>query len=79
MPDPGYRLRVASSTLEARLRYDYMRPGRESWFELLPTLVYRSTLGKSDLVRHWAWLAALLLMLAAISLAVATLLREPGP
>jgi hypothetical protein len=75
-PDPGYRLDVAGNTIEGRLRYDYMRLGRESWLELLPTLAYRSTLGKSDLIRHWAWIGALVLMLLAVALAAVTLLRE---
>ena len=78
LPDPGYHLEVAGRTIEGRLRYDYMRPGHESWLELLPTLVYRSTLAKSGLVRHWAWAGALLLMLAAAAVAVRTLVREEG-
>ena len=76
LPDPGNQMDVAHTSVEGRLRYDYMRPGRESWFELLPTLVYRSTLAKSDLVRHWAWAAALLLMLFAVGLALRTVLRD---
>ena len=76
LPDPGYHMEVADRTVEGRLRYDYMRPGHESWLELLPTLVYRSTLAKSDLVRHWAWAGALVLMLLAVALAVRTILRE---
>jgi hypothetical protein len=76
LPDPGYRMVVAGRTVEGRLRYDYMRPGRESWLELLPTLAYRSTLAKSGLVRHWAWAAALLLMLFAAALGARTIARE---
>jgi hypothetical protein len=76
LPDPGYRMEVGGSSVEGRLRYDYMRPGRESWLALLPTIVYRSTLGKADLVRHWAWAAALVLMLFAVALAVRTILRD---
>jgi hypothetical protein len=63
-----------------RLRIDYMRPGRESWLRLLPTIAYRSTLGKSGLIRHWAWIGALLLMLFATALAARTVLaEEPAP
>jgi hypothetical protein len=76
VPDPGYQMQVGSKTVEGRLRYDYMRPGRESWLELIPTIVHRSTLAKSGLVRHWAWVGALLLMLASIGLAARTILRE---
>jgi hypothetical protein len=76
LPDPAYHMTVGPQTLEGRLRYDYMRPGKESWFELLPTIVYRSTLAKSDLFRHWAWIAFPLLMLVAIGLAARTIVRE---
>jgi hypothetical protein len=65
---------------EVRLRIDYMRPGRESWLQLLPTIAYRSTLGKSGLIRHWAWIGALLLMGLATALAARTVLaEEPAP
>jgi hypothetical protein len=76
VPDPGYDMEVGSKTIEGRLRYDYMRPGRESWLELLPTIVYRSTLAKAGLVRHWAWAGALVLMLLAVGLAARTIVRE---
>jgi hypothetical protein len=76
LPDPGYRMQVASTTIEGRLRYDYLRPGSESWLELLPTIVHRSTLGKAGLVRHWAWAGALVLMLLAVGLAARTIILE---
>jgi hypothetical protein len=76
VPDPGYTMDVAGAKVEGRLRYDYMRPGRESWLELLPTIVHRSTFARSDLVRHWAWAAALLLMIFSVALAVKTIVRE---
>jgi hypothetical protein len=76
LPYIGHLLQVAGHTLEARVRYDYLRPGRESWLELLPTLVYRSTIAKAGLLRHWAWVAAVLLMLFAAALALATIARE---
>ena len=41
LPDPGYHMTVAGRSVEGRLRYDYMRPGHESWLALLPTLAYR--------------------------------------
>jgi hypothetical protein len=79
-PDPGYTMQVAGSTSqERRLRVDYLRPGRESWFELLPTLIYRFSLGKAGFVRHWAWIAVLALMLAAVTLAVRTILTAGDP
>jgi hypothetical protein len=76
LPDPGFTMQVGPRRLEGRLRYDYMRPGRESWLQLLPTIVYRSTLAKGGLVRHWAWAGAVVLMLLAVALAARTIIRE---
>ncbi|HEX4467879.1 MAG TPA: hypothetical protein VH025_11890 [Solirubrobacteraceae bacterium] len=76
VPDPGFTMKVGSKTIDGRLRYEYLRPGRESWFSLLPTVVHRSTLAKSGLIRHWAWAGALLLMLAAVALGSRTIVRE---
>jgi hypothetical protein len=76
LPDSGFTVQVAGQTLGGRLRIDYLRPGSESWLELAPTLAYRLSLAKSDLVRHWAAEGALLLMLIAVTLAVATIARE---
>ena len=56
-----------------------MRPGSESWFSLLPTLAHRFSLAKSDVVRHWAWIAVLMLMALAVGLAARTVLREESP
>ena len=79
-PDPGYTMQVAGSTSQdRRLRVDYLRPGRESWLELLPTLIYRFSLGKAGFVRHWAWIAVLALMLAALTLSVRTILAAAAP
>jgi hypothetical protein len=75
-PDPGFGMTVAGKPFEGRIRYDFMRPGRESWFELLPTIVYRSTLAKAGFLRHWAWAAALVLMLLAIGFAARIVIRE---
>jgi hypothetical protein len=77
-PDPGYSMTVAGRPIPlTRIRIDYYRPGRESWAQLLPAIAHRMTLGKSGLIRHWAWLAAPLLMLLAIGLALRALLAEP--
>jgi hypothetical protein len=76
LPDPGLHMEVAGATVEGRLRYDYMRPGRESWLALLPTIVHRSTLAKAPALRHWAWAAAIVLMLLAVGLAARTIVRE---
>ncbi|HEY3959517.1 MAG TPA: hypothetical protein VGL68_03305 [Solirubrobacteraceae bacterium] len=75
--DSFHTMQVAGRTIQnAQVLYEYMRPGSESWLQLLPTAVYRSTLGKSGLVRHWAWAGALALMGLAIGLALRTIMRE---
>jgi hypothetical protein len=80
VPDSVFVIQLAGKPLGGRLRIDYMRPGRESWLSLLPTLSHRFSLAKSDLVRHWAVPAALVLMLLAIGIAITAIAREePSP
>lgn len=79
VPASSFVIEIAGKQLGGRLRIEYMRPGSESWLQLLPTLVHRFSLAKSDLVRHWAWLAVLVLMLLAVGLAVRTVLNEEAP
>jgi hypothetical protein len=77
VPDPGYTSEVGGRTVQnLHLRFDYLRPGSESWLQLLPVIVHRSTLGKSDLIRHFAWVAVLLLMVAAVTVALRTILAD---
>jgi hypothetical protein len=76
LPDPGESMDVEGRPVEGRLRYDYLRPGRESWLQLLPTIVYRWTLAKGGIIRHWGWAAVLVLMFLAIGLATRTIIRE---
>lgn len=54
----------------------FLRPGRESWWELLPTLAYRFGLGKSSLFGDWTLPCATLLLAAAWLLALRLLTRE---
>ncbi len=76
-PLPGFNIQVAGTTLEAaRLRFDYYRPGRESWYQLLPTIAYRFSLGKAGFLRHWEWVAVILLILGTAIAAVTTILRS---
>ncbi len=78
VPDADFYVVLGGKPLSGRMRIEYMRPGSESWFALLPTLTHRFSLAKADLVRHWAAPAALLLMLLAVYLAVRTIVRaEP--
>jgi hypothetical protein len=75
-PDPGYHMLVGDRTIGARLRYDYMRPGSETWLSLLPVIAHRTTIAKSGLIRHWAWAGEIVLMLLAVVLAARTIVRE---
>jgi hypothetical protein len=79
VPDSGFYVVLGGKALSGRMRIDYMRPGSESWLSLLGTLVHRFSLGKADLVRHWAAGAVLVLMLLAIALAARTIVREERP
>jgi hypothetical protein len=76
VPDADFYVVLGGKPLNGRMRIEYMRPGRESWFSLAPTLVHRFSLAKADLVRHWAAAAALVLMLIAIVLATRIVLHE---
>lgn len=78
-PASGFVIELAGKPFGGRLRIEYMRPGSESWLSLLPTLAHRFSLAKSDLARHWAWIAVLVLMLLAVGLAARTMLREESP
>jgi hypothetical protein len=78
VPDANFYVALGGKPLSGRLRIEYMRPGRESWFALAPTLVHRFSLAKANLVRHWAAAAAIVLLLLAVALATRTMLREGG-
>ena len=79
VPDSGFQIELAGEPLSGRLRIEYMRPGRESWLQLLPALAYRFSLGKSGLLRHWEAGAALALMLLAVGLAARAMIEaEPS-
>jgi hypothetical protein len=80
VPDGSFVVQLDGRGLGGRMRIEYMRPGRETWLQLLPTLTHRFSLAKSDLVRHWAAGAALVLVLLALALAARTLIvEEPAP
>jgi hypothetical protein len=69
-PDSSFVIQIAGRPFDGRLRIEYLRPGRESWLQLVPALSHRFSLAKSDLVRHWAAPAALVLVLLAMALAL---------
>jgi hypothetical protein len=72
----AFTIQIAGKPFDGRPRVEYMRPGRESWLSLLPALSHRFSLGKSDLVRHWAAAASIVLMLIAVFVALRTVLAE---
>ncbi len=75
--EAGYLMEVAGRPFPgARMRLDYLRPGRESWYQLLPTIVHRFSIDKAGFLRDWEWVAALLLVLATAFLAIRTVLRS---
>lgn len=76
VPDSGFLIELAGKPLSGRLRIEYLRAGRESWLQVLPAISHRFSLAKSDLVRHWAAGAALVLMLLAVALAARTIVRQ---
>jgi hypothetical protein len=79
VPDSGFQIELAGEPLGGRLRIEYMRPGRESWLQLLPALAYRFSLAKSGLMRHWEAGALLVLMLVAVGLAARAMIEaEPS-
>jgi hypothetical protein len=78
VPAGSWVLMIDGRGLGGRVRIDYMRPGSESWLSLAPALAHRITIGKSRLVRHWAPVAFILLMLLAVALALYTVLTPEG-
>lgn len=76
-PAPGYQSpTVGGKTQKGLVRIEFMRPGSESWWHLLPTLTHRFGLAKSHWLRSWTLPFAGLLVVLAAGLAVRTLLRE---
>jgi hypothetical protein len=61
-----------------RVRLEWLREGRESWFSLLPTVVDRFSLGKANPFGAGLIWVALLLALCAATAAVRLALRELG-
>ena len=58
---------------------NWLRPGRESWFALIPTVAHRFALGKASLFGSLWLLVVALVMVVACALALRLVLREPGP
>ena len=77
------RLRAAGATVlygaQGRVRFEWIRPGSESWFALLPTIAHRFGLGRATVAGSLLLPLAALVLLAAWAAAVRLLLREAGP
>jgi len=59
-----------------RIAITYLRPGRESWWQLLPTLSRRFGLGKASFFDDWTLAAAALVLLCLWIVVGRLLLRE---
>jgi hypothetical protein len=68
--------RVNGAPQAGLIRVEFMRPGSESWWQLLPTLMHRFGLAKSRWLGSWTFPFAGLLIALAVALALRTLLRE---
>jgi hypothetical protein len=69
------RRTVLFGTLE-QVRFEWLRPGSESWLEVLPTIAHRFGLGKPLVSGWWLLAGALLLLAAAWAMALRLLVRE---
>lgn len=72
----GASEQVADRPQPGRIDVVYMRPGRESWWQLLPTLVSRFGLGKAYFFGDWTLPAMALLLLGVWVATVRLLARE---
>jgi hypothetical protein len=72
---PG-SVRLDGSVLAGRIDVAYLRPGRESWWHLLPTLDERFGLGKASFFGDWTLPAVALALAGVWAYTVWLLLRE---
>lgn len=68
--------RVDGAPGRGRLAMDYLRPGRESWWELAGTVAHRFGIGKAAFFGDWTLWAALALMAGAWVAALRLVLRH---
>jgi len=77
MPTPAARpTRVGTTPQRGVVRIEFTRPGQESWWQLLPTLVHRFGVAKSHWLGGWSLFLAALLTLVGSVIVVRTLLSE---
>jgi hypothetical protein len=70
------RGRIALAGHDGRYRIRYLRAGRESWFDLAGTVTHRFGLGKAAWQGSWTIGLAAVLLIAALGLALAAMLRQ---
>jgi hypothetical protein len=71
--------RVGRRRSAGRMRIEYLRPGRESWWALVPTIEHRFGLGKAGFVGGWTLAAVALVLLAAWIGAIWLVVRPRTP
>lgn len=69
---------VDATPAEARLRLEWVRPGSESWFELVPAVSHRFGLGKAEWLGSWTLVLAAVLVLLAAAAALRLVLGGRG-
>jgi hypothetical protein len=62
--------------IPGRVRFEWLRQGEESWFELLPTVAHRFGLGKGLWIGHWLFPLTVLVALGCWALGLRVLSRE---
>ena len=67
---------LAGRTEAERIDVVYLRPGRESWWQLLPTLSERFGLGKASFFGDWTLAATALLLAGVWVTTIRLLIRE---
>ena len=77
-PGPLGRLAVDGRPVPGIIRIDYLRPGNETWFALLPTIAHRFAVTKAWWVGAWTFWLTLAAVVLAISMALFLVVR-PAP
>jgi hypothetical protein len=70
---------VGGRRARGNMRFEYMRPGRESWWALAPTVAHRFGLGKAGFMGDWTLAAAAVLLLLAWIAAIRLLVTPRLP
>jgi len=68
--------RVNGQSLGGDLALVFLRPGKESWWQMLPTLVERFGFGKAPFFGSWTLPVAVVLLLGVWAATIRTLLKE---